>query len=52
LPSHFFNLDGELVGFDTELAKNLADSFGVRVEFNPTSYRSPNGGHEPRRLAH
>jgi Na+/H+-dicarboxylate symporter len=38
LPFSFFNLDGELVGFDVELAQNLAESFGVRAEFVPIEW--------------
>jgi len=39
LPFSFFNLDGELVGFDVELAEHLAESFGVRAEFVPIEWR-------------
>jgi ABC-type amino acid transport substrate-binding protein len=39
LPLSFFNLDDELVGFDVELAGNLAASFGVRAEFVPIEWR-------------
>ena len=38
LPFSFFNLDGELVGFDIELAKSLAESFGVKAEFVPIEW--------------
>ncbi|UCE77142.1 MAG: cation:dicarboxylase symporter family transporter, partial [Gammaproteobacteria bacterium] len=38
LPFSFFNLDGELVGFDIELAESMADSFGVRAEFIPVEW--------------
>jgi len=39
LPFTFFNMDDELVGFDVELAENLAQSFGVRAEFVPIEWR-------------
>jgi Na+/H+-dicarboxylate symporter len=39
LPFSFFNLDGELVGFDIELAKSLAESFGVKAEFVPIEWK-------------
>ena len=39
LPFSFLNLDGELVGFDVELAVNLAESFDVRPEFVPIEWR-------------
>ena len=38
LPFSFFNLDGDLVGFDIELAKSLAESFGVKAEFVPIEW--------------
>jgi len=38
LPFSFFNLDGELVGFDIELAQSLAESLGVRAEFVPIEW--------------
>ena len=38
LPFSFFNLDGELVGFDIELAKNLAEAVGVMAEFVPIEW--------------
>jgi Na+/H+-dicarboxylate symporter len=38
LPFSFFNLDGELVGFDIELAKSLSESFGVKAEFVPVEW--------------
>ncbi len=38
LPFSFFNLDGELVGFDIELAKSLAESFSVKAEFVPIEW--------------
>jgi Na+/H+-dicarboxylate symporter len=37
-PFSFFNADGELVGFDVELAANLADAIGVGVEFVPVAW--------------
>lgn len=38
LPFSFFNLDGELVGFDIELAESLAEALGVRAEFVPIEW--------------
>ena len=38
LPFSFFNLDGDLVGFDIELAKSLAESFDVKAEFVPIEW--------------
>jgi len=38
LPFSFFNLDDELVGFDIELAKNLAEALGVMAEFVPIKW--------------
>lgn len=38
LPFSFFNLDGDLVGFDIELAMSLAESFGVKAEFVPIEW--------------
>jgi ABC-type amino acid transport substrate-binding protein len=38
LPFSFFNADDQLVGFDIELAANLADSFGVQAEFIPIEW--------------
>jgi ABC-type amino acid transport substrate-binding protein len=38
LPFSFFNLDGELVGFDIELAERMAESFGVKAEFIPVEW--------------
>ncbi len=35
LPFSFFNTKGELVGFDIELAHNLAKDMGVKLEFIP-----------------
>ena len=35
LPFSFFNMDGKLVGFDIELARDLAKSLGVTAEFVP-----------------
>ena len=39
LPFSFFNLDDELVGFDVELAVNLAESLDLRPEFVPIEWR-------------
>jgi len=38
LPFSFFNQDGELVGFDIELSKNLAEAVGVMAEFVPIEW--------------
>lgn len=38
LPFSFFNADGELVGFDVDLAQSLAQSLGVQAEFVPVSW--------------
>jgi ABC-type amino acid transport substrate-binding protein len=38
LPFSFINRDGELVGFDIELAGSLAESLGVRPEFVPIEW--------------
>ena len=38
VPFSFFNSDQELVGFDIELAMNLAESFGLEAEFVPVSW--------------
>ncbi len=38
LPFSFFNADGELVGFDVDLAQNLAQALGVEAEFVPISW--------------
>jgi ABC-type amino acid transport substrate-binding protein len=38
LPFSFFNADGELVGFDVDLAQSLAQSLGVQAEFVPISW--------------
>jgi Na+/H+-dicarboxylate symporter len=38
LPFSFFNLDGELVGFDIELSKHLAEALGVMAEFIPIKW--------------
>jgi Na+/H+-dicarboxylate symporter len=35
VPFSFFNIDGELVGFDVELAQELANALGVTAEFVP-----------------
>lgn len=35
VPFSFFNADGQLVGFDVELAESLATSFGLAAEFVP-----------------
>jgi len=37
-PFSFFNLDDELVGYDIELASDLADALGVKAEFIPVSW--------------
>jgi Na+/H+-dicarboxylate symporter len=39
VPFSFFNLDGELVGFDVELAEMLADDIGVRLMMVPMDVR-------------
>jgi len=38
IPFSFFNADGQLVGFDVELAQNLAESFGIKAEFVPITW--------------
>jgi ABC-type amino acid transport substrate-binding protein len=38
LPFTFFNQDGQLVGFDVEMASQMATDFDVRLEFVPVSY--------------
>ncbi len=38
VPFSFFNIDGELVGFDIELSQNLAESFGLEAEFIPVRW--------------
>jgi Na+/H+-dicarboxylate symporter len=38
LPFTFFNLDDELVGFDIELSRSLAESIGVMAEFIPIEW--------------
>ena len=38
VPFSFFNADGQLVGFDIELAENLAASFKLKAEFVPVSW--------------
>jgi Na+/H+-dicarboxylate symporter len=38
LPMSFFNHDGQLVGFDVELAENLAETLGLRAEFIPVKW--------------
>jgi Na+/H+-dicarboxylate symporter len=38
LPMSFFNADGELVGFDVELAEQLAAGLRLRAEFVPVSW--------------
>lgn len=38
LPMSFFNADGELVGFDVELAEELAAALHVRAEFVPVQW--------------
>jgi Na+/H+-dicarboxylate symporter len=38
LPMSFFNADGDLVGFDVELAELLADAMNLRAEFVPVSW--------------
>jgi len=38
LPFSFFNVDGELVGLDVELASRLADALDVRAEFVPVAW--------------
>jgi ABC-type amino acid transport substrate-binding protein len=35
VPFSFFNTEGQLVGFDVELAQSLAESFGLKAEFVP-----------------
>jgi len=38
LPMSFFNADGELVGFDVELAEQLAGALDLRAEFVPVTW--------------
>jgi ABC-type amino acid transport substrate-binding protein len=38
LPMSFFNADGELVGFDVELAEQLAGALDLRAEFVPITW--------------
>ena len=38
-PFSFFNTDGQLVGFDVELAQHLAKALEVAVEFVPVGWR-------------
>ena len=38
VPFSFFNADGQLVGFDVELAQNLAESLGLKAEFVPITW--------------
>jgi Na+/H+-dicarboxylate symporter len=38
LPMSFFNADGELVGFDVELAEQLATALRLRAEFVPITW--------------
>jgi len=38
LPFSFFNIDGELVGLDVQLAIKMADALQVRAEFVPTEW--------------
>jgi Na+/H+-dicarboxylate symporter len=38
VPFSFFNADGQLVGFDVELAQSLAGSFGLTAEFVPVRW--------------
>ncbi len=38
LPMSFFNSSGELVGFDVELAEQLAQSLNLRAEFIPITW--------------
>jgi Na+/H+-dicarboxylate symporter len=38
LPMSFFNTDGDLVGFDVELAELLAGAMNLRAEFVPISW--------------
>jgi len=38
LPMSFFNREDQLVGFDIELAEDLAAALGVRAEFIPVSW--------------
>ena len=37
-PFSFWNADGALVGFDIELAHQIADALGVKVEFVPVAW--------------
>ena len=39
VPFSFFNADGQLVGFDVELAARLAEALGVELEFVPVRWR-------------
>ena len=39
LPFSFFNADGELVGFDIELAQSLAEALGFKAELIPITWR-------------
>ncbi len=39
-PFSFFNKQGELVGFDVEMAVRFAEDLGVRLEFIPTRWDS------------
>lgn len=38
LPMSFFNANGDLVGFDVELAEKMAHALGLRAEFVPISW--------------
>ena len=38
IPFSFFNADQQLVGFDIELAQNLAESLGLKAEFVPVTW--------------
>ncbi len=38
-PYSFFNSDGELIGFDVELAHHFAQALGLAVEFVPIEWR-------------
>ena len=42
-PFSFFNDEGELVGFDIQLANQLASDLGVRLELVPYDWRDPGG---------
>lgn len=37
-PFSFFNADGELVGFNVEMAQGLAEALGVKAEFVPVAW--------------